>query len=58
MAAFGLKLRQSPESGDLSWDTIQKIARGALGDDPGSYHAEFLTLVEQAKNLSIPARSE
>ena len=52
VAAFGMKLRNSPDSGDISWDQIQKISRGALGEDPGSYRAEFLTLVELAKKLA------
>ena len=33
---------------------IQKIARRNLGEDPGSYRAEFLTLVEKARQLSEP----
>ena len=49
VAAFGMKLRGSPEAGEISWSEIQDIARGSLGDDPGSYRAEFLTLVEKAK---------
>ena len=52
VAAFGMKLRSSPEAGDISWDEIQSIARGSLGADPGSHRAEFLTLVERAKKLA------
>lgn len=55
VAAFGMKLRGSPDAGSISWDEILKIARGALGDDPGSYRAEFLTLVESAKKLAPQA---
>jgi Ca-activated chloride channel family protein len=51
VAAFGMKLRGSPEAGKISWAEIQDIARGSLGEDPGSYRAEFLTLVEKAKQL-------
>jgi Ca-activated chloride channel homolog len=51
VAAFAMKLRKSPDSGDLSWEQIQNIARSNLGQDPGSYRAEFLTLVEAAKRL-------
>ncbi|MBE2181478.1 MAG: VWA domain-containing protein [Chthoniobacterales bacterium] len=54
VAAFGMKLRNSPEQGDISWDDIQKIARGSLGEDAGSYRAEFLTLIERAKALGAP----
>ena len=49
VAAFGIKLRGSPDAGKISWPEIQDIARGALGNDPGSYRAEFLTLIEKAK---------
>jgi Ca-activated chloride channel family protein len=51
VAAFGMKLRGSPHVGEIQWAEIQDIARGALGKDPGSYRAEFLTLVEKAKAL-------
>ena len=51
-----MKLRGSPDAGSISWDEILKIARGALGDDPGSYRAEFLTLVESAKKLAPGSR--
>jgi Ca-activated chloride channel family protein len=54
VAAFGMKLRGSSEAGDISWQEIQKIARRNLGEDPGSYRAEFLTLVEKARQLSEP----
>lgn len=51
VAAFGMKLRGSPDAGKFTWPEIQDIARGALGNDPGSYRAEFLTLIEKAKAL-------
>lgn len=51
VAAFGMKLRGSPDTGKITWSKIQDIARGALGNDLGSYRAEFLTLVEKAKQL-------
>ena len=51
VAAFGMKLRGSPTAGDIGWNDIQKIVRGNLGEDPGSYRAEFLTLIERAARL-------
>lgn len=51
VAAFGMKLRGSPDAGKITWSEIQDITRGALGNDPGSYRAEFLTLIEKAKAL-------
>jgi Ca-activated chloride channel family protein len=55
VAAFGMKLRGSPHVGEIKWAEIQDIARGALGKDPGSYRAEFLTLIEKAKTLQKEA---
>jgi len=51
VAAFGMTLREVPNRGDLSWDQIGKLARQGLGEDPGAYRAEFLTLIEKAKQL-------
>jgi Ca-activated chloride channel family protein len=56
VAAFGMKLRGSPDSGKITWSQIQDIARGALGNDPGSYRAEFLTLLEKAKAIEEAGR--
>ena len=56
VAAFGMKLRGSPDAGDISWHEIQKIARRNLGEDPGSYRAEFLTLVEKARQVGEPKK--
>jgi Ca-activated chloride channel family protein len=51
VAAFGMKLRNSPHIEGISWQEIQKIARRNLGEDPGTYRAEFLTVVEKARAL-------
>jgi Ca-activated chloride channel family protein len=51
VAAFGMKLRNSPYGEGISWHDIQKIARRNLGEDAGTYRAEFLTLVEKARQL-------
>jgi len=52
VAAFAMKLRQSPDAGDISWDSIQSLARKSLGEDEGSHRAEFITLVEKARQIS------
>ncbi len=57
VAAFGMKLRGSPDAGDLNWSDIQQIARRSLGEDPGSYRAEFLTLIEKASHLKPIGRT-
>lgn len=57
VAAFGMKLRSSPDAGNITWDDMLQIARNALGDDPGSYRAEFLTLIEAAKRLAPASKN-
>ena len=56
VGAFGMKLRGSPAAGELGWSDIKGIVRRTLGEDPGSYRAEFLTLIEKAARLSEPTR--
>lgn len=58
VAAFGMKLRGSPDAGEIGWSEIQSIVRGSLGEDPGSYRAEFLTLIEKVSHLAPPAPTE
>lgn len=54
VAAFGMKLRKSLESDEISWKDIQSIASRSLNRHSGDYNyrGEFLTLIEKAKNLS------
>jgi len=56
VAAFGLKLRGSEHTENITWAEIQKIARRNLNEDSGSYRAEFLTLVERAAKLDRDSR--
>jgi secreted protein with Ig-like and vWFA domain len=51
VAAFGMKLRGDANDTSMDWNAIQKIARASLGEDPGAYRAEFLTLIEKARHL-------
>lgn len=55
VAAAAMKLRNSPDAGDISWDAIKNIVRANLGEDPGSYRAEFLTILEKASRLQAGA---
>ncbi len=52
-AAFAMKLRDDPLF-SMDWDAILRLARGALGNDPGGHRAEFLTLVERARSMDSP----
>ena len=57
VAAFAMKLRGSPAAGKITWPEIKKIVRANLGEDPGSYRAEFLTLIEKASRLKPSGRA-
>jgi Ca-activated chloride channel homolog len=49
VSGFGQLLRGGKYTGALKFDDVIRQARGALGDDPYGYRAEFLTLVHKAK---------
>jgi Ca-activated chloride channel homolog len=49
VAGFGQLLRGGKYTGPLKYEDVIRQARGALGDDPYGYRAEFLTLVHKAK---------
>ena len=48
VASFGMLLRGSKESGEITYKKVGQIAGEALGADPGSYRAEFTDLVRKA----------
>jgi len=54
VAAFAMLLRDSEDRGEASFDQVIALARGARGDDPEGYRAEFVRLVETAKSLAAP----
>jgi len=49
VAGFGQLLRGGKYTGSLKYEDVIREARGALGEDPFGYRAEFLTLVHKAK---------
>lgn len=51
VAAFGLLLRDSKYKGDATYDSVLRLARSSVGPDLQGYRAEFLKLVETAKDL-------
>jgi Ca-activated chloride channel family protein len=51
VASYGMILRGSEHRGTGNLAAVAEIAAGALGDDPGSYRAEFLDLVRKAQAL-------
>jgi len=53
-AGFGMLLRDSKFKGDLTFDRVMELAKGAKGQDEEGYRAEFLRLVETSKLLDPP----
>ncbi len=49
VAGFGQLLRGSQYTGSLNFADVVQEARGAVGDDPYGYRAEFLQLVRKAQ---------
>jgi Ca-activated chloride channel family protein len=51
VAGFGMALRDSPHKGQLTLADVLVWGQSSLGQDPGGYRAEFLTLVGVAERL-------
>ncbi len=51
VAAFGMRLRESENIGDFSWQSIRTVARDARGADPEGYRTDFLKLIDQAEKI-------
>jgi Ca-activated chloride channel family protein len=52
VAGFGMLLRGTPYAGSLTWPRVVALARGARGDDPDGYRADFIRLAELAGEMS------
>ncbi len=52
VAAFGMLLRNSEYAGAASWEQVDSIARSALAQDPGGHRADFVRLVDTARELA------
>jgi Ca-activated chloride channel family protein len=57
VAAFGQRLKGSRYGGDMSWEEIRTLARGARGADENGYRAEFLQLIDVAAALAPDQRA-
>jgi Ca-activated chloride channel homolog len=51
IAGFGMMLRESPQRGQLTWQQVQDLAKGAVGTDAEGYRAEALKLIARASTL-------
>ncbi len=52
VAAFGQLLRGGKYVGNFGYDEVERLARGALDEDPQGYRREFLSLVKLADSLT------
>ncbi len=48
VAAFGLALREAESDAAIELSAVLRMARGAIGLDPGGYRTDFVSLAEQA----------
>ena len=59
VAEFGLLLRESPNRGSSSFESLTARARRFRGDDAGGYRAEFVRMAELAASLrTLTARAQ
>ena len=57
VASFAMILRNSSYQGEPSFDAVLEMARGA-GPDEFGYRAEFLQIVEAAKQIAVANQPE
>jgi Ca-activated chloride channel homolog len=50
VAGFGMLLRDSEFKGNITYNSVLSLARGAKGSDEDGYRAEFIRLVEQSES--------
>ena len=51
VAAFGMKLRHSPDSTNIAWAKIEQIALGSIGSDSDGQRADFAKLIAKASRM-------
>jgi Ca-activated chloride channel family protein len=52
VAAFGQLLRGGKYVGNYGYGDVERLARGALDEDPEGYRREFVSLVKLADSLT------
>ncbi|MBI3297279.1 MAG: VWA domain-containing protein [Elusimicrobia bacterium] len=50
VAGFGMLLRGSTAAGDLDYDKLERMAKGAVGKDADGYRKEFVGLIGKARS--------
>ena len=53
VAAWGMLLRGSEHCAGYALDDVLTLARGAVGEDPEGYRAEFLDLVSRTRTMEL-----
>ncbi len=53
VAAFAMLLRNSDHKGEASYDMVLALSQDARGEDPEGYRAEFISMVERARTLTV-----
>jgi Mg-chelatase subunit ChlD/anti-sigma factor RsiW len=51
VTGFGMMLRNSQYSGELTWDMVRALSLRGKGEDPMGYRGEFLQLIDKARGL-------
>jgi Ca-activated chloride channel family protein len=54
VAMFGMILRHSKYQGQATLDAVLELAEANRDPDPGGYRAEFVSLVQKAREISVP----
>ena len=52
VAGYGMLLTHSEQAGDLNWEQVLHLAKGAKGPDEDGWRAEFIRLVETTELLA------
>jgi Ca-activated chloride channel homolog len=52
VASFGMVLRESEHRGNADLAAVRRIAAGSVSFDPGGHRADFVRLVDRARDLS------
>ena len=51
IAAYAMRLRNSPHRGATDYTLIKELAESAIGDDPYGYRTAFLHLLQQSRSI-------
>lgn len=58
VASYGQLLRGGNMTGTMTWEDVERLAKGSVGADKEGFRSEFVELVGIAKRLSASARPD